>query len=172
MSFIVLDMFNPEIVNVVCDEEGNTLFFDTIKEAEKCAEGEQEPLIVNLDDGRAVTRRCENVLLNVVVLPFHSGVNKNGPVLGAVNRLYLNGKYITRYMEERSTDYTITWDGYCDIIGGLKLAMPGLRVKGILLPESALFSLLGADWDKDGFDSPRVWSAIAEKYGLQDIDSD
>lgn len=49
MSYIVLDLFNLDFVNVSCDEEGRTLFFETKKEALEEAGNVQDPLVIDLD---------------------------------------------------------------------------------------------------------------------------
>jgi hypothetical protein len=48
--FIILELFDPDFVNVVCDEDGKTKYFKTIEQAANyrvcnCQEG----MIVDLD---------------------------------------------------------------------------------------------------------------------------
>lgn len=49
MSYIILETINPEMINVECDEDGNTLFFDSKQDAFEYARNNmQYPIIVNI----------------------------------------------------------------------------------------------------------------------------
>lgn len=72
---------------------------------------------------------------------------------GRVNHIYLNGKYISRWSIDEYDDYTITWDAYCDIVNGLKMALTGLDYEDILLDEARLAEMFGEKWkeyEEDG----------------------
>lgn len=48
-NYIVLDFFNPEIVNVICDEDGATKYFDTYKDAVDEADYCQDGRVISLN---------------------------------------------------------------------------------------------------------------------------
>lgn len=163
-QFIVLDLFNPEMVNVECDQEGKTLYFDTKKEAFERAENVQDPLIVELPLGGDNLLKGTHVLLNVVLFP-ENGLSEDIPY-GRENHIYLNGKYLSRWCKDEYDDYTVTWEGYCDVVNGLRMAIPGLILRDILLGEAKLTEMFGHEWKK--YDANGLlWTQVEQHLGVQ-----
>jgi len=65
-QFIVLDLFNPDIVNVECNENGETLYFDTEEKAAEHAKDVQDPLVIELPNGGTNMLRSTHVLLSML----------------------------------------------------------------------------------------------------------
>ena len=93
-------------------------------------------------------KTATNQLLNVVLFP-SSPVSKSSSAIiaGEGNCLYLNSKYVLMY-SSKDNDHTITWDAFRSIVGGLKVALPELEYKNILLNEGKLKEMFGEEWEK------------------------
>ena len=163
-QFIVLDLFNPDIVNVECNEEGETLYFDTEKKAVEHAEDVQDPLVIELPLGSTKVLRSTHVLLNVVLFPGEDLLDDMPS--GKENHIYLNGKYVSRWCNDEYDDYTVTWEGYCDIVNGLKMAIPGLTHRDILLDEVRLTEIFGEKW-KEYNEEGALWAIVEQHLGVQ-----
>jgi hypothetical protein len=165
-QFIVLDLFNPEMVNVECDQEGKTLYFDS-EEAFEHAEEVQKPLVIELPCGGTSVLRGTHVLLNVVLFP--ENAQSDDIPSGKENHIYLNGKYISRWCDDEYDDYTVTWEGYCDILNGLKMAIPGLTCRDILLDGVRLTQILGENW-REYYEEGSLWARVGRQLGVQVIE--
>lgn len=95
-------------------------------------------------------KTATNQLLNVVLFPSSPiSENSSNVIAGEANCLYLNSKYVLMYSsKDKDNDYTITWDAFRSIVGGLKVALPELEYKNILLNEGKLKEMFGEEWEK------------------------
>ncbi|HUO78327.1 MAG TPA: hypothetical protein VMU21_12205 [Thermodesulfovibrionales bacterium] len=166
-QFIVLDLFNPDIVNVECNEKGETLYFDTEEKAMEHAEDVQDPLVIELSLGGANVVRSTHVLLNVVLFPENE--QSDDIPSGKENHIYLNGKYISSRCNDEYDDYTVTWEGYCGILNGLKMAIPGLTCKDILIDDVRLTEILGENW-REYYEEGSLWARVERQLGVQVIE--
>lgn len=107
----------------------------------------------------------KTTLLNIVLFPDRS-IPENDIPFGRENCIYLNGKYISRWSEDEYDDYTITWEAYCDIIYGIKMALPELTYRDILLDEAKLAEMFGEKW-KEYEENGSLWIRIERYMGLQ-----
>ena len=166
--FIVLDLFNPDIVNVECDGEGNTLFFETGQAAIEHAEDVQDPLVIELPFGnRKAIVRSNHELLNVVLFPNAEG-NDDIP-WGKCNHIYFNGTYICRWGIDEYDEYTIRWEAFADIINGLKMATPGLVYRDILFGEAKLDEIFGEKW-REYDENGALWVMVEQYLGVQVVE--
>lgn len=156
--YIVLDFFDPDMVNIACDEDGRTLQFETEAEAAEYARDLQDPVIVEVPTGNIV--RSNHVLANVVLFP--KGEDPNGIPYGTENRIYLNGQCISKWRIEH--DHTL--ESYHDTIEGLKKALPGLEYRDVLFDEPTLRTIFGDRWERY-FDGGSLWRKIEEFLRLQ-----